>query len=152
MEMRLRETSAYFRKADEVFRTSLPLVHRMGFIWTEDPSVFDYVMRRGLYHNRTKAIGVDETEWLWYDSPNRTDFMSYGTWGTEKTLPFGVLMDEWFLNVLTSLECDWFIGTWESNQDRLLNELVGVLLPKPIVDLEPGLGERSKHFFETNRR
>ena len=55
-------------------------------------------------------------------------------WGEPTLPPFGRLMDGFLANLFLSLECDWFVGTWESNQDRLLNELASVMLPKPPLD------------------
>lgn len=92
---------------------------RVGFIWSDDPDVYDFVLRRGRHWNRTWQEGADTVEWLWFADANRTDYFSFGTWGVAPGLPpYGRLMDTWFLNMLTSLECDWFVGTWDSNQDR----------------------------------
>jgi len=62
--------------------------------------------------------------------------MAPGSWHDEESdgapSRFAALADEFFLSLLLSLECGGGrIGTWGSNQDRLLGELAGVLLPVP---------------------
>lgn len=132
-EMHLVSSEAYFRTAAKIWsKRSTPASGRVGFIWTEDPDVFDLVLRRGGYLNRRHLSGADDAEWVWIRDPAagslRTDLRG-DSW--RHSGRFAELADEFFLNVLLSLECGTFIGTWESNQDRLLGELSGVLVPKP---------------------
>ena len=133
-----------------------PPALRVGFLWTEDPSVAAFLLREGPHALRPAEPGADDAEWLWLRHPaagaRRTD-MAPGSWhdGGEDGSPsrFAALADEFFLSLFLSLECGGGrVGTWGSNQDRLLGELAGVLLPATGAG---GAGGARANFVEVTR-
>lgn len=133
-EMQLVSTEGYFDTVEKFWNERGTVrTKRVGFVWTEDPDVFDFLLRRGSYTDRPANAGADGAEWLWIRNPAagtlRTD-SGQRMWGLRGAETYRLIFDEWLLNVFLSLECGTFVGTWRSNQDRLLGQLAGVMLPK----------------------
>ena len=136
IEMTLIPMMRFLTAAEDLFRWQPNTLSRRSFISTEDPSAIDEA--KGVVAGTVTAPGRDNkvllpsqlSSWVhtYYDVPRHN---SNGQQQLARLgLPAGQLTRIWFLQLTLALECDAWVGTRNSNWNRLLDELRCTWLPK----------------------
>jgi hypothetical protein len=117
-EMTLATNEAYFSAAESLVLLNPLGLKRAAFISTEDPVTIEAA--------RKESRGWDM---MWYDMP-RSSTAGINPGLQTLPLPRAKLIRIVLMQLLMALECDAWVGTRESNWNRLIDELRCIWVPK----------------------
>ncbi|KAI5478111.1 hypothetical protein MNV49_005478 [Pseudohyphozyma bogoriensis] len=118
-EMSLHPLTDYVKAAERLISTNPNGYHKMAFLSSEDPAVFDEAKDISRISDSETTSNMD---WLWYTSHierlNSGPFEQLEKFGnrSETTL-------SWMSETMLAMECDGFVGTRGSNWNQILDAL-----------------------------
>ncbi|CAF1542432.1 unnamed protein product [Adineta ricciae] len=120
-EMRLIPFRQYVEEAEWFAKQNPNSYHKLAFLSSEDPSIFDEAKQ---ITSVTFDYGLTSPNenWIWYMSKIKR----LNTGPVQQLRVFQSRSDatlSWLLQLFMALECDGFVGTLNSNWNRIIDEL-----------------------------
>ncbi|CAF0757579.1 unnamed protein product [Didymodactylos carnosus] len=120
-EMRLIPLKEYVEEAEWFAKQNPNSYHKSAFLSSEDPAVFEEA-KSITYVTFDYGLTSPNENWIWYMSKIKRENI-----GPMQQLDvFGNRSDmtlSWMLQLFMALECDGYVGTLNSNWNRLIDEL-----------------------------